>query len=316
MGLKETFLYTEVEDRYGNTSLKLKVSNCFTTFVGSILGISLFFGSFYVVSEGNMGVIRSFGKVVGDASPGLHFKIPFVQSVQHIDIQPRKYQINLQASTTGKTKEGAVELQMPSVITITGNYSVNISEVKEIVSVYGSIQQFDDRILDPRVKQAALSEVPKYTIEQIMTNRTELSRAIAISTSDSLDEFPVTFTDIMVSNVDWHPKIKDAVLNKQNAKLAKEQEQHALDKQNLEAQRDVNTAKAKAESIGLIASAEALATVLKGEAEAKAIRAKGKALKQNPNLIQLVHEERWNGSLVTTNLGTDTKILMKLNQDR
>jgi hypothetical protein len=39
---------------------------------------------------------------------------------------------------------------------------------------------------------------------------------------------------------------------------------------------------------------------LQGDAEAHAINARGKALRDNPSLIQLVQAEKWDGKLPTT----------------
>jgi regulator of protease activity HflC (stomatin/prohibitin superfamily) len=48
------------------------------------------------------------------------------------------------------------------------------------------------------------------------------------------------------------------------------------------------------------ANAEAQSTKLRGEAEGEAIAARGKALHDNPQLVQLVAAEKWNGVLPTT----------------
>jgi hypothetical protein len=39
---------------------------------------------------------------------------------------------------------------------------------------------------------------------------------------------------------------------------------------------------------------------LQGDAEAHAINARGKALRDNPSLVELVQAEKWNGVLPTT----------------
>ena len=44
----------------------------------------------------------------------------------------------------------------------------------------------------------------------------------------------------------------------------------------------------------------AYSTKVKGEAEAEAIRARGAALRDNPDMIKLIQAERWNGILPTT----------------
>ena len=44
------------------------------------------FGSMYVVSEGQSAIVLNLGKVVrSDVGPGLHFKIPFVETDRVFD---------------------------------------------------------------------------------------------------------------------------------------------------------------------------------------------------------------------------------------
>ena len=269
--------------------------------VGSIVALGIAAGSIYTVPEGHIGVVRTFNEVTGADDPGLHFKLPVIQSVQEVEVRPRKYTMMLSASTTKRTvnEDGTeeIELQMPSNVAFNANYSVDPDAVKDIVITYGSIAQFEDRILDPRVRQYVLATFPQYTIEQIMAERTSVSNAIAAKLLPSLDGFPVTMTDVLVAGVDWNPKIKAAVLDKQNAKLKAEKEAYTLEQQELQAQQAVNTASADAEATRLRGDAEAYAIRVKGEAEASAIKAKGDALRQNPNLIGLIHEERWDGRL-------------------
>jgi regulator of protease activity HflC (stomatin/prohibitin superfamily) len=280
--------------------------------VGALVVSITLSNSIYITQEGFRGVERTLGEVTNATKPGLHFKVPIFQVVDLVEIRPRKYELILQASTAGKSREGNTELQMPSTVTIAGNWFVDPDKVKEIVSEFGSIEQFENRILDPKVREAVLAAFPNYTIEQVMTDRTILSSGIATALRESLSSFPVTITDIMVANVDWHEKIKSAVLNKQDAKLKKEEEQYRLEKQNLEAQQKVNTAKAEAEAIERMAEAEAKAITLRGNAEADAIKAKAEALKQNPELIKLIHEERWNGIMPTTLIGESASLLLNI----
>jgi hypothetical protein len=53
---------------------------------------------------------------------------------------------------------------------------------------------------------------------------------------------------------------------------------------------------------------------LKGEAEASAIRARGAALGDNPNLVALVQAEKWNGTLPTTMLPSGSVPMLTINK--
>jgi hypothetical protein len=50
----------------------------------------LLFSTAYTIDEGERGVILRLGKVVGEAGPGLHFKIPVINAVEKISVQIQK----------------------------------------------------------------------------------------------------------------------------------------------------------------------------------------------------------------------------------
>src|SRR5258708_26503921 len=66
--------------------------------VGAILSVAaliLFFSTYYTVAQYERGVLTRFGKIVEIAEPGLHFKMPFVNSVVFyrtdiLNIQPKE----------------------------------------------------------------------------------------------------------------------------------------------------------------------------------------------------------------------------------
>jgi regulator of protease activity HflC (stomatin/prohibitin superfamily) len=69
-----------------------------------------------------------------------------------------------------------------------------------------------------------------------------------------------------------------------------------------EAQQMVKKAEAEATSKRLQADADAYATEAAGKATAQAIRERGAALRDNPQLVDLVQAEKWNGQLPVTML--------------
>ena len=54
-----------------------------------LLILSAVFGSWYIIDQGERGVIVRNGSVVGTADPGLHFKMPFMDSVERISVQSK-----------------------------------------------------------------------------------------------------------------------------------------------------------------------------------------------------------------------------------
>ena len=59
--------------------------------VALVLVVVLIFSSFVIVDSGRVGVVRTLGAVQPEAlKEGFHFKKPFVDSVEQIDVRLRK----------------------------------------------------------------------------------------------------------------------------------------------------------------------------------------------------------------------------------
>src|SRR6266567_4244292 len=60
----------------------------------------IFFGSFFTINQGHMGVITMFGKYRRVVRPGLNMKIPILESVtKRVSIQNRSVELEFQAVT-------------------------------------------------------------------------------------------------------------------------------------------------------------------------------------------------------------------------
>jgi modulator of FtsH protease HflC len=61
------------------------MKNGFIVFI-IIVAVLLARGGFYVVNEAEQAIVTQFGKPVGEiTSPGLHFKLPFIQDVTRFE---------------------------------------------------------------------------------------------------------------------------------------------------------------------------------------------------------------------------------------
>lgn len=288
--------------------------------IAGVVGAAVIFGglmSIYTVEEGHVGIVKRFGEAVESTSPGVHMKLPLIDTVSEMEVRTRKYQIKMTASTTGKTENGTVELQMPSTIIISANWNIPRESALEIYKEYGGLKQYEERILDPRVIRATKQIFAKHSIESIISGREIVRNEIASALEEALAGKLAQMSDINIEDVQFGRKIRDAIENKQTAKLDFEAEQYNLNKQNLEAQRSVNTADADSQSIEKRSIAKAAAIEREGLAEANSMKAKAEVLAQNPQLIELIKAERWDGKMPTTLMGGDSSgVLLNLKNDK
>lgn len=280
-----------------------KINLPIKTIALGILAAIGFYSSIYTVTEGHIGIVKRFSEAKEQVNPGLHFKVPFVDSVEEIEVRTRKNEEKMASST----KE-----QMPVTVSVSVNWTVDKTAALELFRQYGGLNQFESRILDPRFRSATKDVIPRFDAEKLIQDRASAIQAIEANLIEEMKDFPVTVDNIQIENIKLPAKYLTSIETKQTEKNLAAAEEHKLARQNLEAQRDVNTAKAKADGIKLVAIAEAEAIKIKGLAEAEAITAKAKALGNNPLIIKLTEAQNWDGKLPATILGSQNMPILDM----
>ena len=280
-----------------------KINIPIKTIAFGIGAVIVLYSSIYTVTEGHIGIVKRFSEAKEQVNPGLHFKVPFVDSVEEIEVRTRKNEEKMASST----KE-----QMPVTVSVSVNWTVDKTAALELFRQYGGLTQFESRILDPRFRSATKDVIPKFDAEKLIQDRATAIQAIEANLIEEMKDFPVTVDNIQIENIELPVKYLTSIETKQTEKNLAAAEEHKLARQNLEAQRDVNTAKAKADGIKLVAIAEAEAIKIKGLAEAEAITAKAKALGNNPLIVKLTEAQNWDGKLPTTILGGENMPILDM----
>ncbi|MBO9490434.1 prohibitin family protein [Endozoicomonas sp. G2_1] len=287
-----------------------------TAGVVGIAILSVLWSVFYTIDEGHVGIVKRFGEATTQVNPGLHFKVPFADSIEELEIRTRKNAEALKASTFE---------QMPVQAEVSVNWTVIRSEAFELYKNYGGLDQFENRILDPRLRSAAKDALARFKAEQIVQNRGQVIQKIEEKLLQTMNEFPVKLDSVQIENLVLPKKYLQSIETKQTEKNLAEAEKHRLERQKLEALREVNTAEAKrdaekaradgsAYAITTEAKAEAEAIRLKGLAEAEAIKKKAEAIKANKVLVEYVKAQQWDGKLPTTVMGSGQDILWNMKE--
>jgi regulator of protease activity HflC (stomatin/prohibitin superfamily) len=284
-----------------------------TIAVAIIIGI---WSAFYTIDEGHVGIVKRFGEATTQVNPGLHTKVPFADTIEELEIRTRKNTENMKASTFE---------QMPVQAEVSVNWTVNRIEAFELYKGYGGLDQFENRILDPRLRSATKDALARFKAEQIIQNRGQVIQKIEETLLTAMSDFPVKLDSVQIENLILPQKYLQSIETKQTEKNLAAAEMHRLERQKLEAQREVNTAEAKrdaekaradgsAYAIITEATAEAKAIKLKGLAEAEAIQKKAAAIKSSSVLVDYVKAQQWDGRLPTTVMGSGQDILWNMKQ--
>ena len=78
------------------------MSKIFLLFAAIVL-FQVIFGSFYTIEPGEVGIVLRFGQVHRSTQPGLHFKIPYIEELNKVDIETvRKEEFGFRTRIPGK----------------------------------------------------------------------------------------------------------------------------------------------------------------------------------------------------------------------
>ncbi|HDT4050882.1 TPA: prohibitin family protein [Enterobacter bugandensis] len=256
-----------------------------------LLILSAVFGSWYIIDQGERGVIVRNGSVVGTADPGLHFKMPFMDSVERISVQSKT---RVYAKAHGNSRD-----QQYAAISYSVTYTIPPAKVGEVYSEYRNEENLLSRVVDRQAPATLQSAFGKFTAAETVTKRDDLAAAVLEGMTRNVKGI-VTIESVQIENVQFSEAYNEKIEESMKAEIDIRTRRQNLEKEQIDAQIAVTRANGEADSQLAIANAKAKAVVLAGEAEAKAIKAKSDALAASPNLIEYQKAITWNGQLPNT----------------
>ena len=174
--------------------------------------------SVYVVKETERAVKLEFGAVVeADVEPGLHFKIPIVNSVTKFDARILTLDAAPQSYLTSEKK----------ALTVDSFVKWRVSDVEKYYTTTGGDEERLRRLLIQRVDAGLRNEFGSRTVYEVVSGeRDELMDKLTLQlNSIALDELGVEVIDLRVKKIDLPPEVSDSVYNRmrtERERLAKE----------------------------------------------------------------------------------------------
>lgn len=247
-------------------------------------------GTLTIVPAGTSGVVVTMGKVNNNAlDSGLHFRIPFVQSIVMMDNKIQKCEV--ESNSVSK------DLQ-----TVSSDVAVNFHITSDSASnIYKTIgEQYQDTILQPAIQEAVKSISAQYTAEELITKRTAVGDEIASALTEKVSEYGIIIDKFNIVNFEFTEDFNVAIEQKQVA------EQNYL-KAQTEKEQQIMEAEADAKKQIIEAEAEAEATLKKAEAEAEANEKINESL--NGNILTYQQIQKWDGKYPNV-VSSDSSILI------
>lgn len=240
--------------------------------------IVLMISGTFIIPPGHRGILITMGRVSPVFAPeGFGFKLPFVTTVMPVSVR--------QQSVSAKAECYSSDLQQINV-ELRILYRIPENGVVTVFRDYYG-DPFDS-LVSPRVSEALKEVTALQSAEQIVKKREEIKARTLEGARKKVGDLLV-IEDVVIQNVALSKELETAI----EAKMVQEQEA------------------AKAKFTQVKTEIEAQTAVIRAKGEAEAIRVRGRAVQENPGLVQLQIVEKWNGiSPLVVGGGSGANILL------
>ena len=231
-----------------------------------------------IVDAGNRGVLLHWNAVdltVSPLSEGLHFVTPFADSVVQMEIRTLKF--------VKATSAASKDLQTVST-EITVNYHPEPNSVNRLYQEVGL--DYENRIITPTVEEVVKQVTANYNAEELITKRPQVKSDITAEISSRLNEFDVVTEIVSITDFQFSALFAQAIEQKVEA------EQKAFKAENDLKRIEVEARQHEAQAIGIAA-----ANIAQANGEAEAISIINQALANNPEYLEWLKTQAWDGKL-------------------
>jgi len=228
--------------------------------------------SFGQVPSGYRGVVLRFGAPSGEIKgEGLFMVTPFINAVELISVQVVAYDAVAEAASRDLQDVKAK---------VTLNYSLDATEV---VDIYRRLRhEYEFRIIKPAIQEAVKAATARFTAEELITRRPEVREAIQKNLQERLVKFHIISEAVSITDFAFSKSFNEAIEAKVTATQQVLKAERDLQRVKLEAQQQIEQARAQAEALRIQKEnvTPALIELRRIEAQIKAI-------------------EKWNGQMPT-----------------
>lgn len=225
------------------------------------------FGSTYQIREQEQAVLVTFGKAKAVTEPGLHFKIPFIQSVRKVNTTIQGFSIGYNVDSNESNDESMM---------ITSDYNfVNVDFFVEyrysdpVKAVYASKYPVD--ILKNISQSCIRAVIGSYDVDSVLTTgKNEIQAAIKEMIMAELEIQDIGIQLVNITIQDSEPPTTQVMEAFKAVETAKQGKETAINNANKYRNEQIPSAQAKAD--GIVKDAEAQKTERINEATAQVAR--------------------------------------------
>lgn len=224
-------------------------------------------GSVRTIKSGEVGIKVRFGKVVNSKlHDGVNFKAPFVEQIVKMNVQVQKVEVE-----TSSASKDLQDVNMKLAV----NYRIDASKATNLYKNVGT--KYEEVVLQPAIQESIKAVTSKYTAEELITNRSEVSNGCMKELENKVKKYGIVVDNFNITNFSFSEEFNKAIEEKQIAEQKVLTAKQELEKEKIEAEKKI----------------------VKAEAEQRANEMKGQTL--TDNIIKEKFIEKWNGELPKVN---------------
>ena len=234
--------------------------------------------SVQIVDAGHRGVLLHWNAVDVTSPPldeGLHFVVPFQDQVVNMEVRTLLF--------VKGTSSASKDLQTVTT-EVTVNYAPNPETINILYKEVGL--NYQNRIIAPAVEEVVKQVTANYNAEELITKRALVKSDIENEITTRLNVFNIQTQIISITDFQFSDLFSRAIESKVEAEQKAQKAENDLKRIEVEARQ------AEAQAIGI-----AKANVAQAEGEAEAIRVINAALASNPEYLDWLKTQAWDGRL-------------------
>lgn len=250
-----------------------------------VLLVVLGAGSLFEVHEGERAIVIQFGKVQRDGEtgetkifePGLHFKLPFIDSVKHLDARIQTLDDSPDRFVTSEKKDLIVDSYVKWRIKDFARYYLSTSGGNKLQA---------EALLKQKVNNGLRSEFGARTISQIVSGeRSALMNQAMEQASSSSNELGIEIVDVRVKQINLPTEVSNSIFQRMRAERAGVAREHRSEGQE---QAEVIRADIDAKVTVMMADAERNARQVRGEGDALAAQIYADTYSKSPDFYSFL----------------------------
>jgi membrane protease subunit HflC len=239
-----------------------------------VVALLLLLGSVYVVREGQTALVLNLGRVARtDIGPGLHFKVPLIETARVFDRRFYAAEFSPERYLTSERKDVSVDFVAIGLI----------SDVADFYRATGGQMDLANERLAPIIKDSLRNEINSRTLQQLVSgDRNEIIARQLEGINAAAKTLGMRVIDIRLKQIDL-PTDSDVISQVYDRMRAERRQVASRLRAEGEEQARIIRAQADRERTVLVAEAERDAQKLRGEGDAEATRIYGQAASRDPS---------------------------------